>query len=267
MSKCRLCEEPSILIDSHLIPKSAYKASKSFVLGGRPELVTVKTAEGSAAYSDVQVTKKLLCSKCEDLFSKNGEKIIGRLWATASSFPLLDVLSSAEPLAVGPEFSVYDTSIIDKKSLDALFYFAASIFWRANVWDWGRERDHYVGALGARYEEAFRRFLLGGEFLENVYIIISVNTSGNMNGLLTFPAANKMQGGKFHVFDILGIKFTAFVGGHIHPDILKPFVASGSNVILISAPLEESRDFSELAKALQTKVTARGRLLKESLSQ
>ena len=267
MSKCRLCKEPSTLIESHLIPRSAYKASKSFVSGGRAELVTVKTVEGSAAYSDVQVTKKLLCSKCEDLFSKKGEKIIGNYWATSSRFPLLDILNSSEPLAIGPEFSVYDTSLIDKKILDALCYFAASIFWRASVWDWGRERDQYVGALGPKYEEIFRGFLLGGEPLENVYMIISVNNSGNLNGLFSFPAANKVPGGKFHVFDVLGIKFTAFVGGYIHKDILKPFVSSGSNVILISAPLENSRDFLELAKALQTKVTARGRLLKDHPQQ
>ena len=266
MSACRLCKEPSNLIDSHLMPKSAYKASKSFVLGRRPELVTVRISSGSAAYSDGQVTMKLLCKNCEDLFSKNGEKILGKNWATASGFPLLDEMKSSKPLAIGPKFSVYDTAAIDAATLNALFYFAISIFWRASVWDWGREQDRYVGALGAKYEKSFRDFLLGRDKLENVYMIISVNDSGNLNGLFSFPAVNKAAGVRFHIFDILGIKFTIFVGGHIHEDILKPFVSSGSNTLLISSPLEESQDFLALAKSLKTKVTARGRLLKETMT-
>jgi len=185
-------------------------------------------------------------------------------WATASCFPLLDILNSIGPIAVGPDFSVYDTSAIDQETLDALFYFAVSVFWRASVWDWGKARDRYVGALGVKYEESFRSYLVGGTRLENVYMIISVNNSDNLNGLISFPVANKAQGAKVHVFDILGIKFTVFVGGHVHEDIMRPFVSAGSNVLLISAPLEESRDFLELAKMLQTKVTARGRLLKET---
>lgn len=266
MSRCRLCKTESNLIDSHLIPKSAYKASKSFVLGSRRELVTVKTSSGSAAYSDVQVTLKLLCKSCEDLFSKNGEKVLGRNWATVSSFPLLEALKISKPLAIGPEFSVYDTTAIDPDTLSSLFYFAISIFWRASVWDWGKEQDRYVGSLGVKYEKKFRDFLLGREALENVYMIISVNDSGSMNGLITFPVMNKTAGAKFHIFDVLGIKFTIFVGGHIHEDILKPFVSSGSNILLITSSLEESRDFLELAKMLQTKVSARGRLLRETLA-
>lgn len=265
MSRCRLCEDPSTLIDSHLIPKSAYKASKSFVSGERRELVSVKMSNGSAAYSDAQVTMKLLCKSCEDLFSKNGEKILGRKWATASGFPLLDELRSLEPLAKGPKFVVYDAAAVDRATLNALFYFAISIFWRASVWRWGRDQDRYVGALGVKYEARFRDFLLGRGSLENVYMIISVNDSDNLNGLIAFPCVNKSAGVRVHVFDVLGIKFTIFVGGHIPSEIMKPFLASGSRVVVISSRLEESNDFLELARALQTKVTARGRLLKETI--
>lgn len=265
MGTCRLCNAESILIDSHLIPKSAYKASKSFVQGSRPELVKVITSSGTAAYSDVQVTMKLLCKSCEDLFSRSGEKVLGRNWATASSFPLLEVLKATKPLAIGPEFSVYPTTAIGKSTLDSLFYFAISIFWRASVWNWGKNKDRYVGALGVKYEKNFRDFLLGREQLRNVYMIISVNTSGSLNGMITFPVMNKTAGAKFHIFDVLGIKFTIFVGGHIHKDILNPFVSSGSDTILITSSHEESRDFLELANMLQTKVSARGRLLRETM--
>jgi hypothetical protein len=265
MRSCRLCKAESSLIDSHLIPKSAYKASKSFVQGARSELVSVNTSSGSAAFSDVQVTMKLLCKSCEDLFSKRGEKVLGTNWATASRFPLLETLKASKPLAIGSEFSVYPISAILPSTLDSLFYFAISIFWRASVWDWGRHQDRYVGALGAKYEKEFREFLLGCEPLRNVYMIISVNDSDNLNGLISFPVMNKTAGGKVHIFDVLGIKFTIFVGGHIHEDIMRPFVSAGSNVILITSSLEQSRDFLELAKILQAKVTARGRLLKETV--
>ncbi|MDF3239912.1 hypothetical protein [Pseudomonas veronii] len=263
MKVCALCKKEAELIDSHLIPKSAYKKSRSFIDGKNVGLVKIVTGEGSAFYSDEQVTKKLLCSECEDRFSKKGERPVSMQWATPAGFPMREYLQSLGALAVGPKFSVFNPASIDPEVLKSLFYFAISVFWRANVWDWGRSSAQYPGSLGQKYEASFRNFLLGESVLKNVYLLITVNSTDFLSGLIAFPVSNKIPRATVHIFDVLGLKFTAVVGGHIPDDITMPFVAAGSNVLVLTAPLEESQDFLELAKVVQTKVTARGRLSKE----
>lgn len=263
MAQCALCKKESVLIKSHLIPKSAYKHVRGPSKSGASDVVRVSTAEGVAHYSDGQVTMPLLCNLCEDLFSKNGERVVGTLWATDHGFPLRDILMRNGPLAEGERFSVFDCDSIDLGIKSALFYFAISIFWRANVWDWQRKKDAYVGALGARYEEAFRLFLLGQKELGDAWLLVTVNSSDLMNGLISFPVSSRNGMGRVHLFDVLGLKFMLTVGRHISPEIKKPFALANSNILLLSAPLEESPDFIQLAKVAQAKVEARGRLLME----
>ncbi|WP_140395975.1 hypothetical protein [Pseudomonas sp. SCPG-7] len=262
MAVCALCKKESKLIRSHLIPKAAYKAAR-VPTGGGGGLVKVLTNEGSAFYSDEQVVADLLCSSCEDLFSKKGEKVVGELWGRELSFPLLEALSAFGPIAVGQRFDVFSPDALSKRERDALFYFAVSVFWRANVWPWERKKDRYVGALGPRYELSFREFLLTGKDLDNCYLLLTVNSSDALRGLIAFPVQNKINRATVHIFDVLGLKFSMVVGGHVPPEIKKPFVELKSNLLVLTSPLEQAPDFLELVKYVQRNVRPRGRLLSE----
>lgn len=258
--QCRLCQSEAKLINSHLIPKAAYKFVRNPPAEGGDPPVKIDTQIGCANYNEKQITSFLLCANCEDLFSKNGEKAMGNLWATHTKFPLLNMLKQQAHIVTGKGISVYDSSKIDKKIRDALFYFAVSIFWRAQVWDWTRQTDTYRKALGSKYELAFRRYLLGVAELTNVRLLLILNNSTTLNGLISLPYAGKTKGCYVHNFDLLGIKFSLVVGGH-PPTILEAaFDHFSSNVIFLSSDFEFSPDFLQIAKTVQTTVAPKGRL-------
>ncbi len=258
MGICALCRNDAPLIRSHLMPRSAYKAARS-----SGELVRIDTAGKSAFFSDEQVVMNLLCAHCEDLFSKNGEKIIGNYWSTDSGFRLRDLIVGQGALASGARFSVYDSLSIDSTVRNALLYFAISIYWRASVWDWGRVGNRYFGALGPKYEEIFRQYLLGVQELQNSYLLVTVNTTDHLNGLLAFPSFGKVKMATLHKFEMLGLRFALIVGGSIPDELKRPFVGQGSNLVLISSPLDQAPDFIELSTFISCKVIPRGRLSKE----
>lgn len=260
MQYCRLCQSEAKLINSHLIPKAAYKFVRNPPAEGGDPPVKIDTREGSANYNEKQVTNFLLCTTCEDLFSKNGEKTLGKLWATHAEFPLLDSLTQDALIVTGERFSIYDPLKIDKKIRDALFYFAVSIFWRAHVWSWGKQTDSYRKALGVKYELSFRQFLLGRAGLPDVKLILILNDSYTLNGLISMPYAGKAGSCHVHNFDLLGMKFSLIVGRH-PPAVLKAaFAQFNSEIIFLSSDFEYSLDFLQIAKTVQMTVTPKGRL-------
>lgn len=264
MGICALCRNDARLIRSHLMPRSAYKAARGRGADVPQGLVRIDTAGKSAFFSDGQVVMDLLCAKCEDLFSKNGEKIIGKYWSTEFGFRLRDLLEEQGALAIGPRFSVYDIFSLDSTLRNAIFYFAVSIFWRASVWDWGRAGDRYAGALGPKYEEMFREFLLGNAELQNVYLLVTVNATDYLSGLIAFPSFGKIKTARLHKFEVLGLRFALVVGGCVPDDLKRPFVGQCSNMLLISSPLEQAPDFIDLSKFISSKVIPRGRLSKQA---
>lgn len=260
MHHCRLCQSEAKLINSHLIPKAAYKFARDSPAEGGDPPVKIDTREGSANYTEKQVTNFLLCANCEDLFSKNGEKAMGRLWATHTDFPLLDLLARDAHIVTGERFSVYDPRKIDKAIRDALFYFAVSIFWRAHVWDWGRQTDSYRQALGTKYEFAFRQFLLGNAGLPSVKLMLILNDSSTLNGFISMPYAGKTNSCYIHNFDLLGIKFSLVVGGHPPAALEAAFAQFNSDIIFLSSDFESSPDFLQIARTIQRAVSPKGRL-------
>lgn len=260
MQQCRLCQKEAKLINSHLIPKAAYKFVRDAPSKGGKGPVKIDTREGAANYNEKQVTSYLLCRSCEDRFSKKGERVVGTLWATHSGFPLLKKLSMHALIVAGSRFAIYDPLKVDKMIREALLYFAISVFWRAHVWDWGKQTDSYKKALGTHYESTFRKFLLGEGGLPNAKLFLIVNGSETLNGLISMPYAGKVDGCHIHNFDLLGIKFSLVVGKRLPAKLAAAFAQFSSDVVFVSADFESSPDFLQMAKTVQTTVTPRGRL-------
>ncbi|MCH7301168.1 hypothetical protein MBA34_19300 [Pseudomonas capeferrum] len=212
MAICRLCKQEKKLINSHFIPAAAYSHLRWDTNLGLQQSVIINQYTNSIAQTDKQVKQPLLCGACEDLFSKKGERIVGQLWATQSGFPLFEILRSKEPAATHPLFEGYSPDSIDKGHLDALVYFAVSIFWRASVWDWQRDKNPYGNGLGARYELEFANFLLSGSKLNNFCLYIELNSDEKTRRMFSFPSCVRREGSWYHSFVILGFRFVMVVG-------------------------------------------------------
>lgn len=258
---CGLCkEEKGKLIDSHFMPAAAYPHVRGTAETGNGPPVLINLRRKTAIQTDKQVKRPLLCSACEDLFSKNGEKRMGQLWATTSGFPLLVLLNSEAAISKGERFDMYDSRLLDAGVVNSIFYFAVSIFWRAQVWDWGYEEDAYKRALGAHHESEFRSFLLGKQSLDDVLLFVNVNSDPDTSAVMSFPISGWSGADQLHTFSLLGMKFTMYVGRSISSVTRAPFDTHQTQIMFVSADLKKSAAFQTLAGRVQSEVEARGKL-------
>ncbi|UVN46209.1 hypothetical protein [Pseudomonas mosselii] len=249
---CALCQQQTEkLINSHLLPAAAYVHVRGQRSGGNRSPFKIDFGKGMAGPTDKQVRQKLLCKVCEDLFSKNGEKHVGRLWATKTSFPILELLSQNATLITGERFSIYDGLKLGKATVDGVFYFAISVFWRAQVWDWGDVGDGYGRALGQHYSEKFRRFLLGLSDLRDVYLLVDLNTDNETHGMMSLPSCSKVGGERIHKFMVPGMQFFMYVGRSLSSITIAPFIYAKANTVFISSNFSVSPYFRRLAERVQ----------------
>ncbi|MCE5979093.1 hypothetical protein [Pseudomonas sp. JR33AA] len=258
MGCCALCKSEADLIDSHLIPKSAYKHLRGLPENGGGSPIRIDGGQGNASQSDLQITQYLLCRVCEDLFSKHGEKVIGRLWGTHSGFPLVNQLLACEVRGSHEGYSLHDHSVLDRKDVDGLIYFALSIFWRAHVWNWTGKTDPYKKALGSKYEQEIREFLLGLQSLGDMLLMLNVNTNAELNSFARLPQAYRKNGVTHHVFSLLGIEFSLFLGGSISPE--QRSLMGQDKVLFATSDIAKTNVFNGLSQFVQTKISVKGKL-------
>lgn len=252
---CGLCRDQSELIDSHLLPKSAYKQIRGEI-AGRQSPVILNQSRGTAFSSDAQVTQFLLCKECEDLFSKNGERRLGKLWSTKSGFALRDSLHKLKPVASKRHVTAYNANEIEH--LDNLFYFAISVFWRAHMWDW-RGNHSYGRTLGAKYSEMFRSFLLKRGDITDTYLMISVNSNNRYDSLMSLPTARKEFGGVLHTFHVPGLRFELLIGKSIHRALAELFKIQG-RVLINMFEFEKTPMFAQLSIFANYEADIKGKL-------
>ena len=160
-SNCALCGTLAVLIDSHFLPKALYRLIRDNTMKNpNPELVT----KGKDVQTSSQMKRYLLCSVCEDLFSKNGESwVLARCFrgGPANKFLLRDMLRTATPMKSDSRGDLVSTVGIVGMDIGKIAYFAASVFWRASVSDWPIQGKVVPQiSLGALQEE-FAAYLLG----------------------------------------------------------------------------------------------------------
>lgn len=256
MKACKLCQTlVEKLVDSHLIPRAAYKMIRS-----SPELRAETTAaninlfENEAFPSTKQIHEYLLCTTCEKRFSDNGEAHMGNLWATRKNFGLRDLLYSISPI----KDNCYNGSDLGTTTSESLVYFAISVLWRANVWP--QKLGDYNGVLGKKYEKIFRDYLLEKTKLKNVKIVIYVNTNKNnmTNSLITFPGMIATPIGKVHTFTVPGLQFQVIVGKTVN-SLSVGFDELESNILLMLEDITTSNLYATLTSELKT-INRRGSL-------
>jgi hypothetical protein len=155
---CQLCLQERELRSSHLIPKSTYRLLRNegfsnpnpFIHGVEHSVQTSKQAQ-----------QYLLCSDCEQLFSKRGEAwVMSHCWRSVGDFPIQQILFRSTPIIANDELKIYAGSAIPELDMDKLVYFGASVFWRAAVCEWSFASQHVHITLD-RYAEELRRLSIG----------------------------------------------------------------------------------------------------------
>lgn len=257
--KCRLCGKDSVLINSHLMPRSVYKATRCD--GSRNNGLIVMDAS-DAAYSDKQVTQYLLCSCCEDLFNRNGERYFSSIWNTGDGFNLRESLSGATPESSdGVTSFYYPDSVPDVDSLK-IYYLALSIIWRASFSGWKYHNASQI-SLGS-YKDNVGDYLLGRcAALDSIFVLVYVDPDDSSRGAVIFPSSMRRSDGWCHGFRSLGIGFQVYIGSS-GKCFMERFGPSNGfrHMAYIVDPEIGGHDKSKLAK-LARRVKRRGRLGKE----
>jgi hypothetical protein len=261
---CALCKvEKGKLINSHLLPAAAYVHVRGNGAIGNSSPVQIQFDEKSAFSTDKQIKQPLLCSECENLFSKNGERRMGSLWATKNSFPLLDILIARAFLGRGEKFAMYDSRALPTEVVSSVFYFVVSVFWRAQVWDWGSKTTHKA-SVDADLLERFRLFLLGMCDLDDVFILVNLNEHSDTRAMMSLPTCSVVEGDTVYSFSLLGLKISMYAGDKVSNTAKAPFQAHGVRLMFISSDISKTPYFQRLAERVQMGVKSRGSLAKSS---
>ena len=262
---CRLCQSDADLQDSHFLPKAFFKLLlKRSKAAGQANANPVVFNKAVALQTSAQVTDYLLCSGCEDRFSKNGEKwMIENCWRASDEFRLRETLERVEPICEWKSgVRVFDGAAIGDANVAKLVYFAASVFWRGSTHEWRaiagtKPLRLELGSL----EDMLRRYLLGeADFPADSSLVVTVSSSTDdgANELVLFPwKSNDENGLCQYRFVIPGVAFQLFAGEKIPLGI-----AALSTAHRVDHPLYlGSHDFIlEGGAALLEKATPKGNL-------
>lgn len=260
---CALCKKSAKLKDSHFMPKAVYRAiSKGFPEHGQ-DVVLITGSNKSAAYTDKQVKKHLLCEGCELKFSKNGEDKVIPLMARPNGFKLATKIKKFKELShVKGETWYFPPN--DEAALDFM-YFAISIAWRLSATDWSTfGLPETKNSIREESMVAFSDFLLGNtELPENTYLAVYVDNQIVDVPLMGFPTVKNHDGYQHIVFNIPGIKLSLIAGSNPGAGIRETFSINENNVYFISRSLKTHPDYHFMVNFLKNESVAKGRLKNE----
>lgn len=255
---CGLCGNRRELRKSHFIPAALFKLCMK---PGQRSPHPVQVSERLAMLTPKQPAKPFLCQDCEQRFSAGGEKlVIDNCLRAIPNFSLRDSLRAMSPQSdITSEGEGFWGSEALGADLDKYIYFAASVFWRGSVTTWqtmdGKTKRN---PLGAKYEEEFRRFLLGkSKFPPNAALWMIVSDDDDLEPIVLFPFSQKKLGFHIHTLYIPGIEFRLLVGGQIPVE----FTLRGERGLEVCVFLESFRNsklYENTIKMIQGATPKRG---------
>jgi hypothetical protein len=204
-----------------------------------------------------QIHTYLLCDVCEERFNSYGERwVLQNCLKPTGEFTLRDALRAAKPIFKTPTGGGYpgDTPGVQ---MNQLVYFAASLFWRAAIYDWSQ-----VNELGEKlnlgpYEEQLRTFLLGlNEFPKNACMIVYVADSAD--AVASFPAGGRVEDNNYHQYQchIPGAMFFFLLGQLIPTDFQNQLCAVRSPRRIVFLTTQVREFWKKAALDLRSKLPA-----------
>jgi hypothetical protein len=213
---CKLCKEDRELRESHFLPAAVYAQLRA---GPEQNPNPVVVSSRTSVPTSKQIKDRVLCGECEQLFSTKGEAWVLNNMARKDGFKLQDALIASSPIPVNATFAVYSSAAVPTINMDALVYFALSVFWRGSVHRWKDGSQEIKGIELGPFEEPIRVFLRGGNFPANVVVLVSVWPTRK-----AFPAALTPSGGRLdhcHCFNFVipGLEFKLLTGKRIPAEL------------------------------------------------
>jgi len=228
---CALCQTPNAhLQNSHALPRFAYKRIRADSDLRNPNPVQV--TEGRAFQTSKQKQKHLLCFACEQRIAKSETYLATLCQQPDGRIPIIEHLS---PSATPGEI---DTVVPYEIDCEKLAYFAVSVVWRADLLGGN-------SALGDRYREQLRRYLLGLQpFPAQARAMLLVLDGGslatNMGRVLTMPITRRFENCREHSFIICGFVFTILLGCRLPVDSEHICLVHADPKRIIVAPAHQS---------------------------
>jgi len=259
---CALCQKEKPLQESHLLPRAAFKIVRNYSNPKREQLIIVR--EGIAVQSSRQFTCQLLCRECENLLNVKGERIVmNECFRDGGCFPLRSLLENEVPAISAQHSQWFSGTHLKNINVNAYRYFAASVFWRGSVGRWGQRKplgcEH---SLGPKYEEAFRRYLLGEAPRPKQALFLVFVFADMDEEVLTLwpPRPSNEEGYHVHHFAIPGIEFRMFLGGCINPRIRLLFGHLNTDVVFVLTRLRVQPRFEQLVDSVK-RATPKGKIV------
>src|ERR1700674_1291533 len=126
---CKLCLKVKELRDSHLLSASVYKKLRSVLLSDpdNPNPNPIAVTFRKARQTSKQTTDYLLCSDCEGILDRMGEKDVLPLLADERGFPLYGMLTQIPPDIDEPGLVVYSCAKLPNLDCEKITHFATGI--------------------------------------------------------------------------------------------------------------------------------------------
>jgi hypothetical protein len=208
-----MCLNLKKLRDSHLLSASVYKKIRS-VYPSNPDNLNpdpIAVTCGKARQTSKQTTDYLLCSDCEGVLDRMGEKHVLPLLADAGGFALYDLLTSSPSCCVGHDVSIYLGANVPSLDCGKMTHFATGIFWKAAAHRW-RSGASTVKLDLRGHEAQLREYLLGAKpFPDDVLLILRIAPPSVPLLWAVAPASARDARLGVYRFYVLGIEFSLHV--------------------------------------------------------
>ncbi|MEX3239813.1 hypothetical protein [Serratia quinivorans] len=267
--KCGLCGTLATLQNSHLMPKSLYKIITRNFNPHDTAPVWASKSQKSVLYTNMQVTKKLLCKVCEDNFNKYGEKyVVGKCMKNEQTFELKMMLDNSTPSIHVNGSSFFNPKDIDRLNTEKFMYFAASIVWRVTTTDWGVDDIADLNnSLPSEFRDSLQNYLLKRDvFPKNIYITVCVDNDSEPLPIMSLPTGD-IEKNMHMSFYIPGMKFNVFFGAGGDQELSSCLDELDVNLIYMYRSFRSSGEFKQIVNLLRTELTPKGKLAKQSINR
>ncbi|HWA94053.1 MAG TPA: hypothetical protein VG844_05585 [Terracidiphilus sp.] len=238
---CKLCLLDRELLASHYLPAGVFSQLRvKSKENPNPVLITKEVTLTSSR----QPKDFVLCAECEERFNENGERWVLANMAREESFHLQAFLSAQGPIDQNEDFAIFAGAKIQSVNIDALVYFAMSIFWRSSIHSWPGITSRTEQLNLREFLEPIRQFLLGGKFPQNAAIFITVWPKLDVPRIAYTPREGEAPGYRVFNFMIPGIEFRLFLGSAIPPVLFQTCAQQSELRCIFSSTklISETRD-------------------------
>jgi hypothetical protein len=255
---CKLCLNNRELLESHFLPAGVFSQLRVNSLTNPNPVVITKTV---TLTSSKQPRDYVLCAECERRFNERGEQWVLANMAREEGFLLQDALATHGPVDYTEDFAIFAGARIPAINMDALVYFAMSVFWRAAIHEWPNVDGKTRPLDLAEFLEPIRLFLLGGDFPLATAIFVSVWPRREVPRVAYTPREGQAPGWRAFNFMIPGLEFRLYLGSAIPPVLFQTCAQQSELRCIFSMTklMHETRDTlvglagkSKVAKNLQS---------------